>query len=76
VLIPLEQKRNLTREVKMLNAAITLYLTNDVELSVYGRNLTNNEYLNGAADGVAQQGSVFGSPNAPRTYGATVRYKF
>jgi iron complex outermembrane recepter protein len=68
--------RNLTREVKMLNAAITLYLTNDVELSVYGRNLTNNEYLNGAADGVAQQGSVFGSPNAPRTYGATVRYKF
>jgi outer membrane receptor protein involved in Fe transport len=68
--------QNLTREVNMLNAAITLYLTNGIELSIYGRNLTDDEYLTGAADGVAQQGSVFGSPSAPRTYGATVRYKF
>lgn len=67
---------NLTREVKSLNAAITLYLINGVEVSIYGRNLTDDEYLTGAADGVAQQGSVFGSPNAPRTYGATARYKF
>ncbi|MGY4397918.1 iron complex outermembrane receptor protein [Sphingomonas sp. UYAg733] len=68
--------RRYTREVNEFNAAATLQLNNGIELSVYGRNLSNNRYLTAIFDGVAQSGSVFGYRNQPRTYGATVRFKF
>lgn len=64
------------RAVNEFNAAATLQFNNGLELSVYGRNLSNDRYLTAIFDGVAQSGSVFGYRNQPRTYGATVRYKF
>ncbi len=57
------------------NAAATLQLNNGLELSVYGRNLSNNNYLTAIFDGVAQGGSVFGYRNQPRTYGGSVRFR-
>ncbi|MEG3125773.1 TonB-dependent receptor [Sphingomonas sp. GB1N7] len=68
--------RRFKREVNEFNAAATLQLNNGLEVSVYGRNLSNNRYLTAIFDGVAQAGSVFGYRNQPRTYGASVRYKF
>ena len=68
--------RRFKREVNEFNAAATLQLANGVEVSVYGRNLTNNRYLTAIFDGVAQTGSVYGYRNQPRTYGTTVRFKF
>ena len=68
--------RQFTRSVNQFNASATLRLTNGIELSVYGRNITDDRFLTTIFDGVAQTGSIYGYPNQPRTYGATVRYKF
>ncbi|MEW4467181.1 TonB-dependent receptor [Parasphingorhabdus sp. JC815] len=67
---------SLKREVKQLNAAVTFQHISGFELSVYGRNLTNDKYLTLVFPSVAQSGSISGYPNQPRTYGVTARYKF
>lgn len=64
------------REVKELNASATLALQNGVELTVWGRNITDDRYLVSIFDSVAQPFSISGYTNQPRTYGATVRYRF
>jgi len=68
--------QGLKREVNQLNASFTVALTNGFELGVWGRNLTNAQYLTTVFDAVAQAGSVSGYPSQPRTYGVTGRFKF
>jgi iron complex outermembrane receptor protein len=68
--------QNLKREVNSLNASFTIRLTNGLDVGVWGRNLTNAQYLTTVFPAVAQQGSVSGYPSQPRTYGGTVRFKF
>jgi outer membrane receptor protein involved in Fe transport len=64
------------REVNQLNASFTFALNNGLELGVWGRNLTNAQYLTTIFPAVAQSGSVSGYPSQPRTYGVTGRFKF
>lgn len=64
------------REVNALNASFTVKLNNGFELGVWGRNLTNAQYLTTVFPSVAQAGSVSGYPSQPRTYGVTGRFKF
>ena len=64
------------REVNSLNASFTIRLTNGLDIGVWGRNLTNAQYLTTIFPAVAQSGSVSGYPSQPRTYGGTVRFKF
>lgn len=64
------------REVNSLNASFTIRLTNGLDVGVWGRNLTNAQYLTTIFPAVAQLGSVSGYPSQPRTYGGTVRFKF
>jgi len=45
-------------------------------VSVWGRNLFNDEFLITNFPTVAQAGSFNGYPNAPRTYGINARYNF
>ena len=66
----------LKREVNELNMAATLQFQNGLELSVWGRNVTNNQYITTIFSSVAQSGSLSGYPNQPATYGGTVRFKF
>lgn len=66
----------ITREVGTLNASVGLSWTNGVDVSIWGRNLNDDEYFQSAFPTVAQEGSVNGYPNAPRTYGVTVRKTF
>jgi iron complex outermembrane recepter protein len=66
----------LQREVNSLNASFTIRLTNGLDVGVWGRNLTNAQYLTTIFPAVAQSGSVSGYPSQPRTYGGTVRFKF
>ena len=68
--------RAFKHETNDLNLAATLQLGNGLELSGYVRNALNDRYLVTIFDGVAQAGSVYGYPNQPRTYGASVRFKF
>ncbi|MEM1133250.1 MAG: TonB-dependent receptor [Pseudomonadota bacterium] len=65
-----------TREVHLVNAALTLRLTNGLELSAFVRNLLDDQFITSIFDGVAQAGTISGYPNAPRTYGGTVRFRF
>ncbi|MDZ3832664.1 MAG: TonB-dependent receptor [Sphingopyxis sp.] len=74
--LPASIAQNLKREVNQLNASFTLALTNGLEVGVWGRNLTNAQYLTTIFNAVAQSGSVSGYPSQPRTYGGTVRFKF
>ncbi|SEH11957.1 TonB-dependent Receptor Plug Domain [Sphingopyxis sp. YR583] len=73
---PASVAQNLKREVNSLNASFTIRLTNGLDVGVWGRNLTNAQYLTTIFPAVAQSGSVSGYPSQPRTYGGTIRYKF
>lgn len=64
------------REVNQINAAATLRLNNGLEIGIWGRNLTDAQFISTIFDGVAQAGTVSGYPNQPRTYGGVVRIKF
>jgi outer membrane receptor protein involved in Fe transport len=66
-----------TRQVDELSASLTYVFTDmDLELSIWGRNLTNDRYILSIFDSVAQAGAISGYPNQPRTYGASARYRF
>ncbi len=62
--------------INNINASIGFNFDNGMFLDVWGRNLTDNEYLTGAFPSVAQAGSISGYRAAPRTYGLTVGYDF
>lgn len=64
------------REVNLVNTSLTLALENGVEVSAFARNLLNDRYILTVFPGVAQSGTISGYPNAPRTYGGTVRFRF
>ena len=68
--------RQYKREVNDLSAAATLRLDSGLQLSLWGRNLTNAKYVSVNFPSVVQAGSISGYPNQPRTYGASVKYKF
>jgi outer membrane receptor protein involved in Fe transport len=67
---------NITREVNLLNASVTLALDNGLEVSIWGRNLSDSRFLAAIFPGVAQPGNINGYPSLPRTYGGLVRYRF
>lgn len=67
---------DLEREIKTVNASMGLDLDNGIELSVWARNLFNDEYLLSAFPGVAQTGIINSYASAPRTYGIKARYTF
>jgi iron complex outermembrane recepter protein len=59
-----------------LNASITLEPIKGLELTVFGRNLTEPKFNPVIFPSVAQGGSLSGYPSPPRTYGVTGRFKF
>lgn len=64
------------REIDEIDASLTYAMDNGFQLSVWGRNLTNDRYLLQTFDTPIQPLSISGYPNQPRTYGMTARYKF
>jgi iron complex outermembrane receptor protein len=65
-----------SREVNSIDASATLELNNGLQFSLWGRNLGNSRYLTTIFPSVGQAGSISGYPSLPRTYGASVKYKF
>lgn len=72
----ISKAKDFRRKVDEVDASLTYAMQNGLELSIWGRNLTNNRYLINIFDSPAQKGSVSGYPNQPRTYGGSVRYRF
>lgn len=64
------------REVNVLNASFGVSTDSGWDFTLWGRNLTDDEFLLSAAPGVFQLGSFSGYPNPPRTYGVTARKNF
>ncbi len=64
-----------SRQVNTLNASVG-FAINKWDFLIWGRNLTNDDYLLQAFPAVAQTGSFSGYPNETRKYGLTVKYKF
>jgi iron complex outermembrane recepter protein len=64
------------REINDLNASITYAFDMGLEVSVWGRNLLDHRYVADIFDSVAQNQSVSGYTNQPRTYGVAARFKF
>ena len=67
--------REASRQVNTLNASVG-FAINQWDFLLWGRNLTNDDYLLQAFPAVAQTGSFSGYPNEPRRYGLTVKYNF
>jgi outer membrane receptor protein involved in Fe transport len=68
--------RPFQREVSEINASLTYAMMSGLELSVWGRNLTNEAWVTTIFPGVAQAGTLSGYRNQPRTFGGLVRYRF
>ncbi len=62
--------------IESLNASIAFAFDNGLELSVWGRNLTEPQYNPVLFPSVAQSGSISGYPPPPRFYGASAKFKF
>ncbi len=67
---------NAFRKVDSINASMGFDVNDQVSLQLWGRNIFNDEYPLQLFRSVAQEGSFSGYPNAPRTYGASLRWDF
>ncbi|MDT0508724.1 TonB-dependent receptor domain-containing protein [Novosphingobium sp. MMS21-SN21R] len=68
--------REFRQEINDVNASLTYAMENGLSVSVWGRNLLDNRNLLQIFDSPAQQGSLSGYPNQPRTYGVSARFNF
>ena len=64
-----------TREMNVVNASAGIDIDGG-QVSIWARNLFNDEYLITNFPSVAQAGSFNGYPSAPRTFGLNVRKNF
>ncbi len=65
-----------TREVSDLTASLSYEMNNGLILSVWGRNLLDHRDIGVIFDTPAQPRGISGYPNDPRTYGATVKFRW
>ncbi len=65
-----------TREVGSLNLSAGMSTQNGLNLSIWARNVTNDEYMTSGFPTPAQAGSFNIYPNQPRTFGITARKSF
>ncbi len=72
----IDAARPFRREVEDLNASLTWAMAGGLELTVWGRNLLDDRNITGIFDSVAQNQSVSGYTNQPRTYGVAARFRF
>ncbi|MBC2667959.1 TonB-dependent receptor [Novosphingobium piscinae] len=68
--------QNRKQEIKLLNGSFTYALASGLELTIWGRNLTNQRTILQIFDSPVQIGSISGYPSEPRTWGGAVRYRF
>jgi len=67
---------SIKRQVNSLNASLGVETLNGWNLALWGRNITDDQYLLSSFPTVLQTGSFSGYPSQPRTYGLTIGKKF
>ena len=61
-----------SREIDTLNGSIGFESADGLAVSIWGRNMLDNQYISTAFPSVAQAGSVSGYPSQPATWGVTL----
>ena len=64
------------RGYDLINASVGITTLNDISMTIWVRNLFEEEFVTTAFPSVAQAGSISGYPNQPRTFGLNVRKTF
>ncbi len=64
------------REFDLVNASAGLTLANDINVSIWGRNIFDEEYMTAVFTPLLESTSLSGFPNQPATYGVTIRKSF
>ena len=64
------------QEINLVSASLTYAMENGLELTVWGRNLTDSRTILQIFDSPAQSGSISGYPSEPRTYGVAARFRW
>ncbi|MEL6360671.1 MAG: TonB-dependent receptor [Pseudomonadota bacterium] len=64
------------RQFDLVNATAGIDLSTGTRISVWGRNIFDEQYVTGAFPALVQTGSVSGFVNQPATYGFTIRHSF
>lgn len=64
------------KEVSTFNASTGFTNEDGLGVTLWVRNIFNDEYITVAFPAVAQAGSIMGYPSAPRSYGVTLRKTF
>jgi len=65
-----------TRDFDLVNAAAGFTTENGIYVSVWGRNIFEEEYFNNVFTPLFESTSLAGYPNQPATYGVTIRKSF
>ncbi len=68
--------QNRKQEINLVSASLTYAMHNGLELTVWGRNLTDSRTILQIFDSPAQVGSISGYPSEPRTYGVAARFRW
>ncbi|MCB9962829.1 MAG: TonB-dependent receptor [Hyphomonas sp.] len=64
------------REYSQVNLSAGFRTQNDLSVTLWGRNVFDEQYITTAFPSVAQSGSISGYPSQPATYGVTVKKSF
>ena len=65
-----------SREQNLVNLSVGVTTPGDLDITLWARNLFDDEFIVFAFPGVAQAGTFTGAPGEPQTYGITVRKRF
>ena len=64
------------KEISTFNASAGFVTQGGLSVTIWGRNIFDDQYITTAFPSVAQSGSISGYANQPATYGVTVRKRF
>ncbi len=65
-----------SREQNLVNMSVGIKTASEFAVSLWARNLFDDEYVVFASPALAQAGTINGAPGQPRTYGVTLRRSF
>jgi outer membrane receptor protein involved in Fe transport len=72
----LVEEAGYSREQNIVNLSVGVRTANEIDLTLWSRNLFNDQHIVLAVPALAQEGSISGVPSQPRTFGVTVRKSF
>ena len=65
-----------SREQNLVNMSVGIKTQSEFGVSLWVRNLFDDQHIVFASPALAQAGTINGAPNQPRTHGGTMRRSF